>query len=87
MVIESRVGARYTNVKIESYHKHDSSAALSIGAQRFEVGEFGAGVRVAGDFPAGMGIWNRKPTLMACHNVLGDKVSWTSVTSWEAPRS
>lgn len=78
LVVEPRVGARYTNVKIDSYREHGSSAALSIGAQRFEVGEFGAGVRVAGDFPVGMGNLEPEATLMAWHDVIGDKVSSTS---------
>lgn len=78
LVVEPRVGARYTNVKIDSYQEHGSSAALSIGAQRFEVGEFGAGVRVAGDFPVGMGNLEPEATLMAWHDVIGDKVSSTS---------
>lgn len=78
LVVEPRVGARYTNVKIDSYREHGSSAALSIGAQRFEVGEFGAGVRVAGDFPVGLGNLEPEATLMAWHDVIGDKVSSTS---------
>ena len=78
LVVEPRVGARYTNVKIDSYREHGSSAALSIGAQRFEVGEFGAGVRVAGEFPVGMGNLEPEATLMAWHDVIGDKVSSTS---------
>ncbi|MBF3053025.1 autotransporter outer membrane beta-barrel domain-containing protein [Pseudomonas aeruginosa] len=78
LVVEPRVGARYTNVKIDSYQEHGSSAALSIGAQRFEVGEFGAGVRVSGDFPVGMGNLEPEATLMAWHDVIGDKVSSTS---------
>ncbi|QIE91392.1 autotransporter family protein [Pseudomonas nitroreducens] len=78
LVVEPRVGARYTNVKIDSYREHGSSAALSIGAQRFEVGEFGAGVRIAGDFPVGMGNLEPEATLMAWHDVIGDKVSSTS---------
>ncbi|HBP6526366.1 TPA: autotransporter outer membrane beta-barrel domain-containing protein [Pseudomonas aeruginosa] len=78
LVVEPRVGARYTNVKIDGYKEHGSSAALTVGAQRFEVGEFGAGVRVAGDFPVGMGNLEPEATLMAWHDVIGDKVSSTS---------
>lgn len=78
LVVEPRVGARYTNVKIDSYREHGSSAALSIDAQFFEVGELGAGVRVAGDFPVGMGNLEPEATLMAWHDVIGDKVSSTS---------
>ncbi|HEJ2342348.1 TPA: autotransporter domain-containing protein [Pseudomonas aeruginosa] len=78
LVVEPRIGARYTNVKIDGYKEHGSSAALTVGAQRFEVGEFGAGVRVAGDFPVGMGNLEPEATLMAWHDVIGDKVSSTS---------
>ncbi|HGM8087209.1 TPA: autotransporter domain-containing protein [Pseudomonas aeruginosa] len=78
LVVEPRVGARYTNVKIDGYKEHGSSAALTVGAQRFEVGEFGAGVRVAGDFPVAMGNLEPEATLMAWHDVIGDKVSSTS---------
>ena len=78
LVVEPRAGARYTNVKIDGFTEHGSSAALQVGGQRFEVGEAGAGVRVAGDFPLGMGSIEPEATVMAWHDFIGDKVSSTS---------
>ncbi|EPA99315.1 autotransporter outer membrane beta-barrel domain-containing protein [Pseudomonas sp. G5(2012)] len=78
LVLEPRAGARYTNVKIDGFTEHGSSAALQVGGQRFEVGEVGAGVRVAGDFPLGMGSVEPEATVMAWHDLIGDKVSSTS---------
>lgn len=78
LVVEPRAGARYTNVKIDGFTEHGSSAALQVGGQRFEVGEVGAGVRVAGDFPLGMGSFEPEATVMAWHDLIGDKVSSTS---------
>jgi len=78
LVVEPRAGARYTNVKIDGFTEHGSSAALQVGGQRFEVGEVGAGVRVAGDFPLGMGSLEPEATVMAWHDFIGDKVSSTS---------
>ncbi|MDI2145017.1 autotransporter outer membrane beta-barrel domain-containing protein [Pseudomonas sp. ITA] len=78
LVVEPRAGARYTNVKIDGFTEHGSSAALQVGGQRFEVGEAGAGVRVAGNYPLGMGSIEPEATVMAWHDFIGDKVSSTA---------
>ncbi|MNP53729.1 Autotransporter beta-domain protein [compost metagenome] len=65
-------------MKIEGFTEHGSSASLQVGGQRFEVGEVGAGVRVAGDFPLGMGSLEPEATVMAWHDFIADKVSSTS---------
>ncbi|WP_017906329.1 autotransporter outer membrane beta-barrel domain-containing protein, partial [Pseudomonas asplenii] len=51
VLLEPRVAARYSNIRIDSYDEHGSSAALHNNAQRFEVGELGAGLRLAANLP------------------------------------
>ena len=78
VVIEPRVAARYSNVRMDGYTEKGSSAALSTGSQRYEVGELGAGVRLAGNLPMGAGSLQPEATLMAYHDLLGDRVAQTS---------
>ena len=78
VVIEPRVAARYSNVRMEGYDEKGSSAALSTGSQRYEVGELGAGVRLAGNLPMGAGSLQPEATLMAYHDLMGDRVAQTS---------
>lgn len=77
-VIEPRVAARYSNVRMDSFTEKGSSAALSTGSQRYEVGELGAGVRLAGNFPLATGSLQPEATLMAYHDLMGDRVAQTS---------
>lgn len=77
-LLEPRVAARYSNVKIDGYSEKGSSAALRNNAQRYEVGELGAGLRVAADFPLAQGNLQPEATLMAYHDFIGDRVSGTS---------
>lgn len=78
LTIEPRVGARYSNVQIDSYSEHGSSAALRNSAQRFEIGELGAGLRVAGRFELSKGTLTPEASLMAYHDFIGDRVNQTS---------
>lgn len=79
ILVEPRVVARYTNLSIDSMtEKGASSGNLSTGSQRIEVGDLGAGVRVAGAFPMGKGSFEPEAKLMAYHDVIGDSSSATS---------
>ena len=77
-LVEPRVAARYANLKIDGYTEKNSSAALSVDGQRMEVGELGAGVRVAKNFPMGKGTLKPEMTAMAYHDFIGDKANSTS---------
>ena len=78
VVIEPRVAARYANVRMDGYDEKGSSAALSTRSQRYEVGELGAGLRLAGNLPMGAGTLQPEATLMAYHDLMGDRVAQTS---------
>lgn len=78
LLVEPRVAARYSNVQVDSYSEHGSSAALRNGEQRFETGEVGAGLRVAGNAPLLGGAIQPEATLMAYHDLIGDRVNQTS---------
>jgi len=78
LLVEPRVAARYSNVQVDSYNEHGSSAALRNGEQRFETGEVGAGLRVAGNAPLLGGTVQPEATLMAYHDLIGDRVNQTS---------
>ncbi|OPA94852.1 autotransporter outer membrane beta-barrel domain-containing protein [Pseudomonas fluorescens] len=78
VVIEPRVAARYANVRMDGFDEKGSSAALSTRSQRYEVGELGAGVRLAGNLPMGTGSLQPEATLMAYHDLMGDRVAQTS---------
>ncbi|WP_439889241.1 autotransporter outer membrane beta-barrel domain-containing protein [Pseudomonas sp. MBLB4123] len=78
LLLEPRVAGRYSNVQIDSFREKGSSAALATGEQRFEVGEIGAGVRLAGDFAAGQGRLEPEAKLMAYHDFIADQASSTS---------
>jgi outer membrane autotransporter protein len=78
ILVEPRAALRYTDLKIDGYTEKGSSAALSVGSQRLQVGEAGAGVRVAKDFPMGNGTLKPEATLMAYHDFIGDKSNTTS---------
>ncbi len=78
MLIEPRIAARYNNVKIDGFTEKGSSAALTTGDQRLEVGEIGAGVRLAGAFDLGKGTLEPEFNVMTYHDVIGDKTSSTS---------
>lgn len=76
--LEPRVAARYASVRMDGFSEKGSSAALRIGSQRYEVGELGAGVRLAGHLPLSAGALQPEATLMAYHDLIGDRVAQTS---------
>jgi outer membrane autotransporter protein len=78
VVLEPQVGARYSNVGMDSYREKGSSASLNVGSQRYEVGEVGAGARLAAAFAVGTGSLEPEAKLMAWHDFIGDKVGTTS---------
>jgi outer membrane autotransporter protein len=78
LLLEPRVAARYANVQVDGYSEHGSSAALRNGDQRFETGEIGAGLRVAANAPLLGGTLQPEATLMAYHDLIGDRINQTS---------
>lgn len=78
LLVEPRVTARYTNLSIDGFSEHGSSAALKTGDQRLEVGEVGAGLRVASSFDLGKGTLEPEFKLMTYHDLIADKSSTTS---------
>ncbi len=78
LLVEPRFAARYSQVNIDGYREKGSSAALMLEEQRFEVGELGAGVRLAGNFPLGQGSIEPQATLMAYHDFIADQATSTS---------
>lgn len=78
VLVEPRVAARYSMVDIDGYREKGSSAALKVEAQRYEVAELGAGLRVAGSFPVGNGTLEPQAQVMTYHDFIGDQVSSTS---------
>jgi outer membrane autotransporter protein len=78
VVLEPRVAARYTNLSIDGFSEHGSSAALKTSDQRLEVGEIGAGVRLAGSFDLGKGTLEPEFKVMGYHDLIADKSSTTS---------
>lgn len=76
--LEPRVAARYSNVHMDGYNEKGSSAALRTGSQRYEVGELGAGLRLAANLPLSTGSLQPEATLMAYHDLMGDRVAQTS---------
>ena len=78
VVIEPRVAARYANVRMDGFTEKGSSAALNTASQRYEVGELGAGIRLAANLPLSTGTLQPEATLMAYHDLMGDRVAQTS---------
>lgn len=78
VLVEPRVTARYNNLSIDDFSERGSSAALKTGDQRLEVGEVGAGVRVAGSFDLGKSTLEPEFKLMGYHDLIADKSSTTS---------
>lgn len=76
--LEARLGARYNRIDSDSYREHGSSAALAVDDQRFEAGELGAGIRLAGLLPLGEGQLKPQLTLMAWHDLIADQGSQNS---------
>lgn len=77
-IVEPRAALRYSNLKIDGYTEKGSSAALSVGGQRIEVAELGAGVRFAKDFNVGNGTLKPEVTLMTYHDFAADQADTTS---------
>lgn len=78
LILEPRVAARYANVRTDAFSEHGSVAALRNGSQRYEQGEVGAGLRLAADLPLFQGTLKPEATLMAYHDLIGDRISQTS---------
>lgn len=79
MVVEPRVAARYSVVNIDGFsEKGGASANLTTGNQRMEVGELGAGVRLAGQFEVAGGILEPEVKAMAYHDFIADTSKSTS---------
>lgn len=76
--LEPRVGARYNRVDIDGYREKGSAAALAVSAQRYEVGELGAGLRLASELSLGAGQLKPELTLMAWHDLIADQVNSNS---------
>ncbi|WP_165675290.1 autotransporter family protein [Metapseudomonas otitidis] len=72
LLVEPRLGMRYTRVELDGYREHGSSAALKVESSRYESGEVGAGLRVAGLFPLAGGRLMPEASLMAWHDGIGD---------------
>lgn len=78
VLVEPRAALRYSNLRIDGYTEKNSSAALSVGGQRIQVGELGGGVRVAKNFNFMNGTLKPSATAMAYHDLIGDKSNSTS---------
>jgi outer membrane autotransporter protein len=79
MIVEPRVAARYSRVNIDGFtEKGSSSANLTTGEQRMEVGELGAGVRLAGQFEVAGGVLEPEVKAMAYHDFIADSTNSTS---------
>lgn len=78
VLLEPQIGARYANVAIDAYREKGSSAALSVGSQRYEVGEMGLGARLAAAFDVGAGSLQPEAKAMAWHDFIGDQANATS---------
>ncbi|PTU74485.1 autotransporter family protein [Pseudomonas mangrovi] len=77
-LFEPRIAARYSRLDIDSYSEKGSAAALQVGAQRYEVAELGAGVRLAGNFALGQGNLQPELRVMGYHDFIADQASSTS---------
>lgn len=79
MIVEPRVAARYSVVNIDGFtEKGGASANLTTGDQRMEVGELGAGVRLAGQFQVAGGVFEPEVKAMAYHDFIADSANSTS---------
>ncbi|SEK28419.1 outer membrane autotransporter barrel domain-containing protein [Atopomonas hussainii] len=78
LLLEPRVGARYGRVDTDSYREKGSLASLNVEEQRFEIGQLGAGARIAGALELGSGVLQPEATAMVYHDFIADSVSTTS---------
>lgn len=78
VLIEPRMAARYSSVRMNGFNEKGSSVALSTSSQRYEVGELGAGLRLAGNLPFMNGTLQPEATLMTYRDMMGDRVAQTS---------
>ncbi|MNF40673.1 Outer membrane protein B precursor [compost metagenome] len=78
VLLEPRVAARYSNVQIDGYSERGSTASLAVSSQRYEVGQLGAGMRLAGNLDTRHGRLEPEAVLMAYHDFIADRVSSTS---------
>lgn len=70
--------ARYVNIDIDSYSETGSSAALNVGAQRYEMGDIGFGIKGSKGWALGNGMLTAETKLSATYDVIGDKTSANS---------
>ncbi|QLC73130.1 autotransporter outer membrane beta-barrel domain-containing protein [Pseudomonas sp. LPB0260] len=78
LLVEPRLAARFSQIKIDGYSESGSSAALKVDGQTHEAAELGAGVRLAGNMDAGQGTLVPEIRLMAYHDFGADKSESTS---------
>lgn len=76
--LEPLAAVRYAVVNIDSYDEKGSSAALSVGSQRYEVAEAGLGLRAKGNFTVGNGVFKPEAKVIAYHDFIGDQASTSS---------
>ena len=78
VILEPQLTARYSNVEIDGYTERGALLGSQIGDQRSEIGEIGAGVRLAGSLPMGQGSLLPQIKLMAYHDLISDQSQSTS---------
>ncbi len=78
LTLEPRIAARYAEVRLDSYSEKGSSAALRVNSRRYQSGELGAGLKLSGSYPLGVGTLIPEATLMGWHDNVGDRTSVTS---------
>ena len=69
---------RYANIDIDSYTESGSSAALDVGAQRYEMGDLGLGIKANKGWAIGNGTLTGETKISATYDVIGDKTSANS---------
>lgn len=72
------LGTRYTRIDSDHYREQGSLAALSVDEQRYEAGEWGAGLRLAGLTPLGEGHLRPQITVMAWQDLIADQGAQSS---------
>jgi outer membrane autotransporter protein len=78
VTLEPRVAARYAEVRLDGYSEKGSSAALHVDSRRYQSGELGAGLKLAGEYSLGTGTLVPEATLMGWYDNVGDRTSVSS---------
>lgn len=76
--LEPRVGARYSQVRLDGYREKGSSAALHTSASRYETDDLGAGIKLSGTVPLEAGKLKPEASIMAWHDTIGDRIGANS---------